>query len=287
MRILVLGGGGYIGSMVSSALSRIYDVTSEDNGSYGLFKYRDVKNLHSRYLHGFDRIIWLCGYSSVSMCRKDPSSAKYQNVTLFEELLKKLKNWEGIFYYASTASVYGKCFGYATEADSLPTPVDIYDETKQLAEEIASHSYLRAVGLRLGTVCGFSYNFRNDIFFNSFFLKAKNKEGLIISNPETKRGILALPDLVDFFVKNISKEIHTPILNLCSFNTTIGEIAYYLGSRYKVNISCVNSDPGNYNFYLSIEHAKITYDWKPCYTLEKVIDNLDRFNNYAKIGGRQ
>ena len=59
MRILVLGGGGYIGSMVSSALSRIYDVTSEDNGSYGLFKYRDVKNLHSRYLHGFDRIIWL------------------------------------------------------------------------------------------------------------------------------------------------------------------------------------------------------------------------------------
>lgn len=286
MKILILGGGGYIGARLYQELLKHYEVSIEDNGYSGIYRSRDIEDISIAYLERFSRIIWLAGCSSVPMASRDKKYAVEQNVYVFERLLEKLDGWEGIFYYASSASVYGRARNLSRECDILEEPLTVYDDTKRQAEYIASQYDVRSVALRFGTVCGYSPNYRTDLVVNSLVEKGLKDQHIDIFNPSTRRGILALTDLCDFFVYNIGKEIGTNILNLCSVNTTIEEIGSIVARRLKVPMILQHGTESPYDFHLDIAKVKYLYSWYPQCNLESIVDELLSNRYFVKYSGR-
>jgi len=107
MRIVIIGGYGYIGSKLKAYFNfhrSNYEIDVVDIANQNGIRYQQ---LSQSYLSDFDVVIWLAGHSSVSQAIADPVGALRNNlVDLFE--FGRLLQSEQIFIYASSASVYNR-----------------------------------------------------------------------------------------------------------------------------------------------------------------------------------
>lgn len=151
MRILIIGGEGYIGTYLNNHLiSQGLDVQTFGN------RKQDYNILGREFLSQFSHIVLLAGHSSVQCCLGSLDSPWKNNVRNFKNLVDKTDNRQTIIY-ASSASVYG-----ANDVKRLYTEEEIsvdfvnnYDLTK-VSLDLLAMKYMsegrRLVGLRFGTV---------------------------------------------------------------------------------------------------------------------------------------
>lgn len=273
MKVLVIGGEGYIGSYLTAHLSSLsIDVEAVGN------KRTDYNLLGNIFLQQFSHIVLLAGHSSVLRCAGPLSSPWKNNVRNFKNLIDKTTNNQTILY-ASSASVYGDTDTKRlyTEDDFSIEYVNNYDLTKVSLDLLAA-KYInegrRIIGFRFGTVNGPSTVIRRDLMINSMVYSAINEGCITISNKHIKRPILSTRDLVRAMTLAIQNNISSNIFNLASFNSTVASIAAAVGEITKTEIIDRGIIGGAYNFAIDTTKFKALNKFTYEDNLHSVIEDV-------------
>lgn len=214
-RILITGGAGYIGSVLTEhLLEKGYNVTCLDNLVHGQrsllhyvhksnfdFIYGDVRDesLIKRILPKFDIIIPLAAIVGMPLCNKKPFDARAINTDAVK-FIDKERSSNQLIIYPNTNSGYGISSGefYCTEETPL-APISLYGKTKCEAEKILLESGKPALTLRLATAFGVSPRMRLDLLVNDFVYQAVTLRCIGLYEKDFKRNFIHVRDIARVF----------------------------------------------------------------------------------------
>ena len=286
-KILLIGGNGYLGCRIYEyLLNKKYDVTNLDLGWFGIVYpetiQKDYRDLTKEELSKYTHIILLAGHSSVSMCGGELTSCFNNNVFNFTNLLDKIDDNQTLIY-SSTLAVYGNNPKLVTEEDSIKKALNVYDYTKIARENIANfYPNKKLIGLRFGSVSGFSPNFRNENLLNALTLSSINQQPLTISNGDAYRSVLGLNDLCCAIDKIIEVDIiKNKIYNLTSISDKIINFGYEVKRLTDSELIVNDSFKTDYSFNCSAELFEKDYNFKFGDTIESIYNDI--ITNYDSI----
>ncbi len=215
IKVLVTGGGGYIGSILTPALlAHGCEVTVIDNCMYGQTSLLDCayntnltivrgdardKELIKKYIVGMDYIIPLAAIVGMGACDRDPHLATTVNLDAVK-LILKLRKPEQRILYPDTNSGYGigKKDIYCDEKTPL-NPISLYGRTKVEAEKAILKAG-NAVVFRLATVFGASPRMRIDLLVNDFVHRALTDRFIVLFEAHFKRNYIHIRDVARAFI---------------------------------------------------------------------------------------
>jgi len=230
MKILVVGGAGYVGGGIVDTLSEKNEITVYDSLIYESayrkdvnFIYgdiRDYKKINS-ILNNFDAVVWLAALVGDGACSINPTLTHEINSETVKNLVK---NFNGKIIFLSTCSVYGAQEGVLDE-NSEVNPLSEYASSKLIAEKYLEES--DAIIFRLGTLFGISDQFsriRLDLVVNILTTKALVDKKMSVFGGDQWRPLLHVKDVANAIGHNISSNTKG-IFNLHYKNFKIIEIA--------------------------------------------------------------
>jgi len=230
MKILVVGGAGYVGGGIVDTLSKKNEITVYDSLIYESafrkdvnFIYgdiRDYKKINS-ILNNFDAVVWLAALVGDGACSINPTLTHEINSETVKNLVK---NFNGKIIFLSTCSVYGAQEGVLDE-NSEVNPLSEYASSKLIAEKYLEES--DAIIFRLGTLFGISDQFsriRLDLVVNILTTKALVDKKMSVFGGDQWRPLLHVKDVANAIEHNISSNTKG-IFNLHYKNFKIIEIA--------------------------------------------------------------
>jgi nucleoside-diphosphate-sugar epimerase/CBS domain-containing protein len=215
-RVLVIGGGGYVGHhVIKILLEKGYTVRCLDIKLYGDFEdggikhailsddvefikgdMRSISDLIPA-IQGVDAVILLGAIVGDPASKEMPEmaiSANYLSASLVAMTCKYFQINRLVFF--STCSVYGKGDGLLTENSSLE-PVSLYGRNKVDAEKAIlslTDSNFQPTILRLGTIFGVSGRMRFDLVINLLTAKATIENEISIHGGDQWRPLLHVYD---------------------------------------------------------------------------------------------
>lgn len=303
MRILVAGGGGYIGSaLVPKLIDRGYEVDVLDLFWFGNHLPKNVKTLKKDIfdlkeddVKGYQQIIFLAGLSNDPMAEFAPSMNFIFNAAAPAYLAYSAKKAAvKRFIYAGSCSVYGY------------TVNELYDET---APAVSNYPYgisklqgekavmqladdgFSAICFRQGTVSGYSPRMRLDLIVNTMFKTAIEKQEIVINNPSIWRPILSIEDACNAYVRAVeASDGISGIFNIASGNYTVGETAdvvkEVVEKRLSLKIRLVIKHLQDFrNYKVSTDLARNVLSFKPQHDVASILDDLilnkERFTDFA------
>jgi nucleoside-diphosphate-sugar epimerase len=230
MKILVVGGAGYVGGGIVDKLITNHEVTVYDSLVYETsyrkqvdFIYgdiRDHKKLNS-ILNNYDCVIWLAALVGDGACSINPSLTQEINA---ESVKNLTKNYSGRIVFLSTCSVYGAQEGVLSE-DSSTNPLSEYASSKLIAEKYLEDS--NVIIFRLGTLFGISDQYsriRLDLVVNILVTKALMENKMSVFGGDQWRPLLHVNDVANAIDATIETQVNG-IFNLHYQNFKIIEIA--------------------------------------------------------------
>lgn len=241
MRILLTGGSGYLGSILTrKLLENKHQVRILDNFLFGKGTLSDVlknKNLElvegdvrdlaavSKSLKDIDVVVHLASIVGTQSSELDPKTSieiNYLATRNIADLCKLYKIKQ--FIFASTCSVYGAQPNNLISENSEVNPLDSYGQSKFQSERAILQSYDYPTILRLGTLFGASYRMRFDLAINLFLAQAINKEKLTVFGGNQWRPFLHVADAAEAFKFAIENRMEG-IYNVIWKNLTIEQMA--------------------------------------------------------------
>ena len=267
MKVIVVGGGGYVGSkLVPSLLNDGYEVVVLDLFIYGdVFKdikskkltlikgdVRDLK-VSEQALMGCDAVIHLACISNDPSFELNPELGKSVNFDSFEPFVKLAKkNKISRFIYASSSSVYGvKKELNVTEEMSLE-PLTDYSLYKAECEKVLLKYYdenFVCTILRPATVCGYAPRQRLDLVVNILANLAYNTGKVKVMGGAQMRPNIHIDDMVDAYklvLKMDKEKINGEIFNVGYHNHTVLELSNLVkeivGRKREVELEIVPSN---------------------------------------------
>lgn len=301
MRILIIGGGGYVGSMlVQKLVEQKMDVLVLDLFIYGNPKRVFSNFYESRYLTVIkgdlrdidlmenlisktDHVIHLACISNDPSFELNPNLGKSINYDSFYPLIKICKKKIDKFIFASSSSVYGiKDNKEVTEELSLE-PLTDYSKYKALCENIlineSGNNFCSTI-LRPATVCGYSYRTRLDVIVNILTNNGFNKRKIIINGGEQKRPNIHIKDMVNAYIEIINQPnevVREEIFNVGFENYTLDEIGTLVKKKLGNDIIIEHQETNDKRSY-HISSKKITQnlDFKPKFSIEIAIEDLKK-----------
>jgi len=294
MKILVTGGAGYKGSVLTKKLLELgYDVTVVDNFMYGYESLlhiathpkltilkQDIRNGVSE-LHKYDVIFHLAGISGFPACASNPNSAQLINVEATRMLAEQLAKGQ-MLINASTTSMYGKS-GEPCDEDTPVDPVSTYAHTKLAAERILRERE-NVINLRFATVFGPSTRMRMDLMVNDFTYKAVKEGVLVLFDSFAKRTFIHVNDAAECYIFAMN---HFDIMKGEVYNAGGNDMNYSKEEianliKQSVNFKIINSELTDKD----LRHFIVNFDkierigFKPEIKLEKGIDELVRLYSF-------
>ena len=272
-KILITGGGGYIGSMVTTELVKlghkvtVIDLLKYDKGSLDhlyfeknfTFINEDVNkiNLLKAHIKKNEFIIPLAALVGAPLCEENKKEAISINFQSVKNILKNL-NIKNKLIYLTTNSGYGigEKNKFCNEESPL-RPISLYGKTKCDAEnEVMKHN--NTISFRLATVFGASFRMRSDLLVNNFVQKAVNKNLLDVYEPQFRRNFIHIRDVVRaliFSINNFNKlKSNVYNLGLSSANITKIDLVKKIKKQLKtlkIRIIKNKSDPDKRDYFVS------------------------------------
>jgi len=277
-RVLVTGGAGYLGSVLTERLLQAgCAVTVVDSLIYGQsplfhlcahsgfnFVRGDVRDeaLMARLIKGADALIPLAAIVGVPACLRDPWLATSVNLDAVR-LLNRLRGKDQLVVYPTTNSGYGARSGavFCTEETPLE-PISLYGRDKAAAEAelLASPN---AITLRLATVFGMSPRMRMDLLVNHFTYAALHDGYIVIFEKHFKRNYVHIRDVADGFLHCMTHASamigRTYNLGLDKANLSKEELALKIKEyvpSFHIVFSETGSDPDKRNYIVSNERLR-------------------------------
>jgi len=284
MRILIIGGCGYIGSKLFLFLKEQgHEVDTVDLEWFGnvvnpdnkMWDYKKLDEPGYYQLGDYDSVVLLAGHSSVPMCLDNCLPSFENNVVNFVRLLEKLERHNCKFLYASSSSIYGDTKNIAApEGWSQYDPKTYYDLQKQEIDYYARLSSVEFYGLRFGTVNGWSPNLRADIMLNKMYKHAADEGSISVFNKDIYRPILGIQDLCRAVAAILEGGDHRGIYNLASFNASVDEISQSISQALGgVEIVDKGSAPA-YNFSIDTSKFQQTYNFEFRESVDSIVKSL-------------
>jgi len=222
MTVLITGGAGYIGSVLTRLLlERGYDVIILDRLFFGKDSIKEIEDqvkvikddirwFNPDVLKGVDAVFDLAALSNDPSGELDPQKTMEINY-MGRVRVAKLAKKKGVKKYvlASTCSVYGFQDGVLDETSNV-NPLTTYAKASYMAEKevlpLADKNFTVTV-LRQATVYGFSYRMRFDLAVNGM-VKALFENGKIrIMRDGTQwRPFVHVKDTSTAFIKVMESE---------------------------------------------------------------------------------
>jgi len=211
--ILVLGGAGYLGSVVvAQLLARGFHVRVLDSFLFGeepLAESRkhpncelergDVRDIGAvvQAMRGVDAVVHLAAIVGDQACDENKQLAMEVNRAATRMLVDVARGC-GVrrFIFASSCSVYGAS-SFALDECSALSPLSVYAQTKVDSESVllaAKTPEFAPTVLRLGTLFGLSARMRFDLVVNLFVAQAATAGRITILNGEQWRPFLHVKD---------------------------------------------------------------------------------------------
>ena len=241
MKVLLTGGSGYLGSLLTrKLLEKNYQVKVLDNFLFGKDSLKEViKNkklelvegdvrdltIVSKSLKDIDVVVHLASIVGTQSSELDPKTSieiNYMATRNIAELCKLYKIKQ--FVFASTCSVYGAQPNNLISENSEVNPLDSYGQSKFQSERAILQSYDYPTILRLGTLFGASHRMRFDLAINLFLAQALNGEKINVFGGDQWRPFLHVADAAEAFSFVVEKHMEG-IYNVIWKNLTINQTA--------------------------------------------------------------
>jgi len=288
MKVLVTGGAGYIGSVLSRILlEKGHDVTCLDRLFFGTDPIKeiasnirlikdDIRWFKPEILKGIDAVFDLASLSNDPSGELDPQKTleiNYKGRVRVAKLSKK----HGVTKYvlASSCSVYGFQEGILTEESRL-NPLTTYAKANTLAEKeilpLTDKSF-SATALRQATVYGYSPRMRFDLAINGMTLGFyKNGKIPIMRDGKQWRPFIHVKDTSNAFIK--VSEADPELVNGQIFNAGSNEQNIQIYDLAQVVAESINlpfnhewyGSPDKRSYKVSFNKIEQTLNFKPKYT---------------------
>ena len=310
--ILVIGGGGYVGSaLVPKLLRKGYRVTVFDLFLYGEHGLAEVRNNpYLRIVRGdirdvallrsvfkdINAVIHLACISNDPSFDLDPTLGKSINFDAFKPLVLSAKESSvRRFIYASTSSVYGVQELEEITEDAPLIPLTDYNKYKGLTEPILlaekSDSFVPVI-IRPATVCGYSPRMRLDLTVNILTNHAVNNGKITVFGGAQKRPNIHIDDMTDLYVRLLEfpeEKIVGKIYNAGTENATVSAIAERvrvvvereIPGRDHIELDAAETEDRR-SYHVSSEKIKRELGFVPKKTIEDAVQDLCR----AFLAGR-
>jgi nucleoside-diphosphate-sugar epimerase len=250
--VLVIGGAGYVGSVLTSHLIKkdwrvrvvdkmLYEKETlkefTGNENFSLIE-KDICDLSVQVevIKNIDCVVFLAeivGDPSCSIKPEDALKTNYLAVSSMASLCSHMNI--NRFIYTSSCSVYGsnKKSNNLLEEDSTLNPTSHYARIKTMSEKALfsqSNTFFSPTILRLATVCGPSPRHRFDLVVNTFARNAFFNKEINVHGGDQSRPNVHVDDVANAIIKIIDsplEKVEKQIFNLCneSQNFSIIEIA--------------------------------------------------------------
>ena len=291
MRVLVVGGAGYVGGVVTDLLlksqheTRVYDALFYEEAYRKPidFIYGDVRDRErlKPHLDWAEVVVWLAALVGDPACALNPDISLEIN----QEAVKWLaQNFKGRIIFMSTCSVYGARDGVLDE--SSPTnPLSVYAVTKLEAERYLENR--DAIIFRLGTLFGVGDLFsriRLDLVVNTLVVKAHRLGKLQVFGGDQFRPLLHVSDAAQAVFDNIATK-HTGIFNLHKQNVRIVDLAYQVRNHFPdlVIEQMERKFEDTRNYRVSSDRAKNILGFNPLRSIDVGIEEVKELLDCGRL----
>lgn len=309
-KILVTGGGGYIGVVtVEELLKNGYQVKVLDTFYWGtrplnhlrdkieLIK-QDIRDVKPQILANVSHVIHLAGLSNDPMAEYNPT-ANFQINTQATKRFAQMCKEKGVdkFIYASSASIYYQ----ETANDSLQdekspvNPKAAYSLSKHLPEtellKMVNASFCPVI-FRQGTVFGFSPKMRYDLVVNTMVKDALATGKItVLCRGKQWRPLVDVRDVARAYILALcapEEKIRGQIFNLAYKNYKILPLAKVVkkalenATNSNIKIEVDLSDRKDRSYRISTSKIKKVLGWRPPTSIEDsvrdMVKNIEKWN---------
>lgn len=293
--ILVTGGAGYIGSILTENLLELgFNVTVVDNFMYKQASLNhlchnprfnivngDIRNekVIGPLMAKADTIIPLAALVGAPLCNKDPIGADTTNKEAIYTMLKhKSKDQRIIMPTTNSAYGSGDENNFCTEESPL-NPISKYAIDKVLVEK-ALMDHQNVISYRLATVFGMSPRMRTDLLVNDLTYRAVNDGYVIIFEGHFKRNYIHVRDVCDAFLHAIYNfdDMKDQIYNVGLSTANVSklelcEIIKKFVPEFTIVEGEIKKDPDQRNYIVSNAKLEAT-GFEPMFSLEHGVVEL-------------
>ena len=245
--IVITGGAGYIGSLLTSELLRLgHRVTVLDSLLFGgeslvpfmahpnfRFVKTDVTQPHAlsnamRATEQADALVHLAAIVGFPACQSIGRDAAWRyNVEAVQHVYEQAADLGiGRFVFSSTYSNYGLSDDGSPVDESTPLhPQSLYAETKIAAEEyLLQQTAVAPLIFRFATLYGISPRTRFDLILNQFVLEAFSKRELIIYQRGYSRSFVHVQDVIRGIILGLDAPLETVRGQVYNLGTSDGNL---------------------------------------------------------------
>jgi nucleoside-diphosphate-sugar epimerase len=291
MKVLVVGGAGYVGGAVTDLLlEKGYIVRIYDNLLYEEsfrkpvdFVFGDVRDQDAlrTQLKWADAVIWLAAIVGDGACQLNPDLT----VSVNEESVRWLsENFDRRIVFMSTCSVYGAQDAELDE-NAAKRPLSLYAATK-----LKSEAFLEgkdAVVFRLGTLFGVGDLFariRMDLVVNTLTVRAHTVGKIHVFGGEQFRPLLHVKDVARAVDMTVAGP-HTGVFNLARQNVRIIDLAYQIRNHFPDCVIETTDMPfqDTRNYRVSSRKAAETFGFKSAHSIDEGIEEVKQLVETHRI----
>lgn len=308
-RVLVVGGAGYLGSILcKKLLDSYYTVRILDNLMYGYdglkpifhypnleFMYGDIRDLNvvGKAIKDVDAVVHLAAIVGDPASALNPEETVQSNYLAARMLAEVCKHSQvNRFIFASTCSVYGanKPGKQLTESSKL-NPVSLYAKMKLESEkailEMEDDNFAPTV-FRMGTLYGKSPRMRFDLVVNTLsILAAKNGEFSVFGGNQY-RALCHVNDAAQAYklcLESPVKNVKGITFNITSENIKIIDVGRAVKNQFPnstMHVDTKKVDERNYS--VLSDKAKQTINFCPKHTItdgiREIYQSVEEYIDY-------